>query len=408
MRGRSGMLLTGHCVIDACDREDRTWRRRRGGALRRRVGLRDRGLRGLGRATRRRRRLHPRRPIGAVRRTDRGPCRQRSSDCPCRLLRELLARLGRYRWWACGADHRAAGARPAGRPRADGRRHQRRVPIAVPLLRSRPVRQRDGLRPRAGRGQRQDPPDGGRSGPTKTVRSIQLYGVDPTTIGRAVRILVTEIGVDHIDLNMGCPVPKVTRLGGGAALPLHGVLFAGIVGCGRQGRRRRSRSRSRCGWGSTPATLTYLEAGRTAADEGAAAVALHARTAEQLYSGTRALGRDQRAQASRHRCAGAGQRRHLGRATDGRRDARGRPAATGLWSVAAASADPGCSATSPTPSRVGRSQPPPRLGTVVDVMRRHARLLVEVKGDELRRRPRLPQARRLVPDRLPGRGRGPA
>src|SRR5689334_12091469 len=65
-------------------------------------------------------------------------------------------------------------------------------------------------------------------GPDEDVRSIQRYGVDPSVVGRAVDILL-DLGVAHIDLNMGCPVPKVTKLGGGAALPMHRVLFTDLV-----------------------------------------------------------------------------------------------------------------------------------------------------------------------------------
>ncbi|HLM62986.1 MAG TPA: tRNA dihydrouridine synthase DusB [Acidimicrobiales bacterium] len=116
------------------------------------------------------------------------------------------------------------------------------------------------------------------------VRSIQLYGTDPGTIGEAVRILVAEGRADHVDLNFGCPVAKVTRKGGGAALPVRRALFAGVV-------------RAAVGAaGSVPVTVkmrigvddglrTFLDAGRIAEDEGASAVALHARTAEQHYSG---------------------------------------------------------------------------------------------------------------------------
>jgi len=50
-------------------------------------------------------------------------------------------------------------------------------------------------------------------------RSVQLYGVDPATISKAIEMLVQENLADHIDLNFGCPVAKVTRKGGGAALP---------------------------------------------------------------------------------------------------------------------------------------------------------------------------------------------
>jgi nifR3 family TIM-barrel protein len=115
-------------------------------------------------------------------------------------------------------------------------------------------------------------------------RSVQLYGVDPIVVRAAVRLLVDEVGVDHIDLNFGCPAPKVTKKGGGAALPLHRVLYRAIV-------------RAAVGAaGPVPVTVklriglddgnrTAMAAGVAAEEEGVAAVALHARTAEQLYSG---------------------------------------------------------------------------------------------------------------------------
>ncbi|WP_243225823.1 tRNA dihydrouridine synthase DusB [Microbacterium sp. CIAB417] len=119
---------------------------------------------------------------------------------------------------------------------------------------------------------------------SETPRSIQLYGVDPATIAEAVRIIVAEDHADHIDLNFGCPVPKVTRKGGGAALPWKTKLFADIV------------DQAVKAAGPIPLTvkmrkgidrdhLTFLEAGRAAEDAGAAAVALHARTASEFYSG---------------------------------------------------------------------------------------------------------------------------
>lgn len=120
--------------------------------------------------------------------------------------------------------------------------------------------------------------------PDEKPRSLQLYGVDPTTVGEAVAWLAGEGRVDHLDLNFGCPVRKVTRRGGGAALPLKRGLLRAIV-------------RSAVGAaGEVPVTVkfrmgvsdrlrTHLDTGRIAEDEGAAAVALHARTAEQLYDG---------------------------------------------------------------------------------------------------------------------------
>ncbi|TQL47860.1 nifR3 family TIM-barrel protein [Homoserinimonas aerilata] len=119
---------------------------------------------------------------------------------------------------------------------------------------------------------------------SESVRSIQLYGVDPKTVREAVTMLVAEDRADHIDLNFGCPVPKVTRKGGGAALPWKTSLFRDIV----EGAVEAA--------GDIPLTikmrkgidadhLTYLEAGRIAEGAGVAAVALHARTASEFYSG---------------------------------------------------------------------------------------------------------------------------
>ena len=115
-------------------------------------------------------------------------------------------------------------------------------------------------------------------------RSVQLYGVDPAVTKAAVTRLVDEVGVDHIDLNFGCPAAKVTRKGGGAALPAHPVLFASIVGAAVRAA------------GAVPVTVKLRigiddahqnadQTGRIAADQGVVAVTLHARTAEQLYSG---------------------------------------------------------------------------------------------------------------------------
>lgn len=120
----------------------------------------------------------------------------------------------------------------------------------------------------------------------ESLRSLQLYGVDPATIGEAVRMLVSEGRVDHIDLNFGCPVAKVTRRGGGAALPVHHRLLAGIVGSAvRAASRDRVPVTIKFRLGVDAQHLTYLETGRIAEAEGAAAVALHARTAEQQYAG---------------------------------------------------------------------------------------------------------------------------
>ncbi|MEO0060940.1 MAG: hypothetical protein RL343_558 [Actinomycetota bacterium] len=120
--------------------------------------------------------------------------------------------------------------------------------------------------------------------PSEEVRSVQLYGVDPKTIAEAVTMLVAENRADHIDLNFGCPVPKVTRKGGGAALPWKQDLFSSIVNAAVKAA------------GEIPLTikmrkgidadhLTYIEAGKAARDAGVTAIALHGRTAADYYSG---------------------------------------------------------------------------------------------------------------------------
>jgi nifR3 family TIM-barrel protein len=119
---------------------------------------------------------------------------------------------------------------------------------------------------------------------SETPRSIQLYGVDPKTVREAVTMLVAEDRADHIDLNFGCPVPKVTRKGGGAALPWKLDLFREIVegavqAAGRVPLTIKMRK------GIDPEHLTYLEAGRIAQGAGVGSIALHARTASEFYSG---------------------------------------------------------------------------------------------------------------------------
>ena len=123
--------------------------------------------------------------------------------------------------------------------------------------------------------------------PGADVFSVQLYGVDPRTVADAVRILAGEHGVDHVDLNLGCPVPKVTRRGGGAALPWKRGLLADILaGAVRAAAPYGVPVTMKTRKGIDDDHLTYLDAGRIAQDSGCAAVALHGRTAAQHYSGT--------------------------------------------------------------------------------------------------------------------------
>jgi nifR3 family TIM-barrel protein len=122
--------------------------------------------------------------------------------------------------------------------------------------------------------------------PGERVRSVQLYGVDPAIMARATEILCNEYGVDHVDLNFGCPVPKVTRKGGGAALPykrdrLRMILEATVRAAAPYGVPVTIKTRI----GIDHDHQTFLDAGRIAEESGCAAIALHGRTAQQSYAG---------------------------------------------------------------------------------------------------------------------------
>jgi nifR3 family TIM-barrel protein len=214
--------------------------------------------------------------------------------------------------------------------------------------------------------------------PSETTRSLQLYGVDPRYVGEAVRILVGEGRIDHLDMNFGCPVRKVTSRGGGAAIPAKPRLLAAIVRA------------AVAAAGAVPVTIkfriglddereNFLETGRVAQEEGCAAVGLHARTAAQHYDGEarwEAIGRLKQA-LTRIPVLGNGDIREAGdalrmmRATgcDGVIVGRGCLGRPWLFRDLAAVFD-------------GREpDDPPNLGGVVDVALEHSRLLVAWMGE---------------------------
>lgn len=226
----------------------------------------------------------------------------------------------------------------------------------------------------------------------ETVRSVQIYGIDPDYIAAAVRILCENYGVAHIDLNFGCPVPKVTRKGGGAALPwkttlLGQILCAAVRAAEPSGVPVTMKTRI----GIDADHHTFLDAGRIAQDAGCAAIALHGRTAAQHYSGTAewdtiarlvetvdipVLGngdiweaRDAVKMVEYTQCAGV----VVGRGC------LGRP-----WlfkDLAAAFA--GAAESNPSLSHPSLLNPSlPNLGEVTAIMRRHAALLGEHLGEE--------------------------
>ncbi|UZF45927.1 tRNA dihydrouridine synthase DusB [Rhodococcus rhodochrous] len=218
-------------------------------------------------------------------------------------------------------------------------------------------------------------------GPTETPRSLQLYTVDPDTTYAAAKMIVDENLADHIDMNFGCPVPKVTRKGGGSALPYKRRLFGQIVAAAVRATEGTD----------IPVTVkfrigiddehhTHLDAGRIAASEGAAAVALHARTAAQRYSGAADWG--EIARLKEHVTdvpvlgngdifdASDAEKMMAQTGCDGvvvGRGCLGRP-----WLFAELSAALG-----------GRPIPtPPNLGEVTQIMRRHAELLADHHGED--------------------------
>jgi len=217
--------------------------------------------------------------------------------------------------------------------------------------------------------------------PSEQPRSLQLYTVDPATTADAVRMICEEDLADHVDMNFGCPVPKITRKGGGAALPYKRQLFAQIV-------RAAVRAAEPAG---IPVTVkfrvgidaehhTHLDAGRIAAAEGAVAVALHARTAAQRYSGTASW--DEIARLKDHvtdvPVLGNGDIFHAQDAVrmmaqtgcDGVVVGRGCLGRPWLFAELAAALT---GAAAPTP---------PTLGEVADVLRRHAALLAAHHGHD--------------------------
>lgn len=217
--------------------------------------------------------------------------------------------------------------------------------------------------------------------PDEDPRSLQLYTTDAKYTYEAARMIAAEGLADHIDMNFGCPVPKVTRRGGGAALPYKRNLFASIVRAavaGTQGTDIPVTVKFRVGIDDDH--HTHLDAGRIAADEGAVAVALHARTAAQRYSGAADWGEIARlvdAMDGRVPVLGNGD---IFKATDAKammdrtgcdgvvvgRGCLGRP-----WLFAELSAH---LQGQPVPT-------PPTLGEVARIMYRHAELLAAHDGE---------------------------
>jgi nifR3 family TIM-barrel protein len=214
-------------------------------------------------------------------------------------------------------------------------------------------------------------------------RSVQVYGVDPTTVGAAVRMLAEEDRADHVDLNFGCPVPKVTRRGGGAVLPWKRDLFAAIVGAAVDAAAPHGVPVTvKMRKGIDEDHLTYLEAGLTAQRLGVAAVALHARTAADHYSGTadwEAIARLKDA-VTRIPVLGNGD---IWSAEDAL-DMVGRTGCDGVVVGRGCQGRPWLFADLAAAFHGSDARVRPGLGEVADVVVRHAELMIEEFGDELK------------------------
>jgi nifR3 family TIM-barrel protein len=211
-------------------------------------------------------------------------------------------------------------------------------------------------------------------------RSAQLYGVAPGTVGEATRRLIGDFGVEHVDLNFGCPAPKVTAKGGGAALPVRRRLLADVIAAAvRAGAAEGVPVTVKFRRGIDETLLTAVSTGLIAEAEGAACVALHARTAEQRYAGDAdwAAIAELKAAVTTIPVLGNGD----------------------IWEAADAvrmMAETGCDGVVIGRGCLGRpwlfadlgavfaggeAAPPPAFGVVAGVMVRHAELLTEDEGE---------------------------
>lgn len=124
-------------------------------------------------------------------------------------------------------------------------------------------------------------------GEDEDFRSLQIYGSDPEFVARAVRQLCEQDIADHIDMNFGCPAHKVTRKGGGAAVPVKRNLTRAIMRAAMKAAEPYGVPIT-CKFriGINDDIITFLDTGKAAEEEGIAMIALHARTAEQHYAGS--------------------------------------------------------------------------------------------------------------------------
>ena len=211
-------------------------------------------------------------------------------------------------------------------------------------------------------------------------RSAQLYGVAPGTVGEATRRLIGDFGVEHVDLNFGCPAPKVTAKGGGAALPVRRRLLADVIAAAVKAATPEGVPLTvKFRRGIHDGLLTAVSTGQIAEAEGAAAVALHARTAEQRYAGdaTWAAITELKAAVTTIPVLGNGD---IWEAADAVR-MMNETGCDGVVIGRGCLGRPWLFADLGAVFAGGPAAPPPAFGTVAGVMRSHAELLAEDEGE---------------------------
>jgi tRNA-dihydrouridine synthase B len=118
--------------------------------------------------------------------------------------------------------------------------------------------------------------------PEERPLAMQLLGSDPDVLAQAARLLEAD-GADGVDLNMGCPVPKVVAKSQGAALMREPLLAAKVLRAMRKAIGVPLTIKIRGGWDER--TLNAVEIARIAEDEGVSAITVHPRTRSQQYTG---------------------------------------------------------------------------------------------------------------------------
>lgn len=117
----------------------------------------------------------------------------------------------------------------------------------------------------------------------ETPGSVQIFGHDPDSMAAGARKAAERSGCRIIDINMGCPAPKIVSNGDGSALMRDVRLAASIITAVVNAVSLPVTVKFRTGWDEQH--LNYIEFAKMAEDSGAAAVCLHGRTRTQMYSG---------------------------------------------------------------------------------------------------------------------------